>query len=333
MKKSVLVIVCALAALSFAVVHVSSAAAAGPAIAVCATDGEEATAQAALQGSGLFSTVDTLNCQSSAPSVATLENYAAVYAFPDGAYADFATTSANLASYVDNGGHLVVGQWAYASCCGTFWGTTLDTGGYLPVVNLGAPQSGSPGGSGGTKISVGSMQFTDSSSPLLAGVSSVGSSDEVGLVGLAPGATQVATWDDGSSTPAVAYKGNVVALNIWIDGSGDGVSGDWLQLLENALLFNGQSGKYIDEHVGFCTVAGNYNPATGVAYTPGTFLVLDEGWNTTVAAYAGAVPANYVQGEGITCDPPPPGYVLNGYAPESDQVPGNTYPYYAQPSS
>ena len=80
---------------------------------------------------------------------------------------------------------------------------------------------------------------------------------------------------------------------------------------------------------GYCSVAGNKTPA-GTPIAPGTFLNLAVGQNLTDANYAGAVPANYLQGLGISCDRPP-GYVATaetvGYAGKGD--PGS-YPYYAK---
>jgi hypothetical protein len=43
---------------------------------------------------------------------------------------------------------------------------------------------------------------------------------------------------------------------------------------------------------------------------------------------AGATRAKFVDGVGLTCEPPPPGYQRQGYAPEELGVPANTYPYY-----
>ena len=40
-------------------------------------------------------------------------------------------------------------------------------------------------------------------------------------------------------------------------------------------------------------------------------------------------PAIFVEGKGLTCDPPPPGYVQKGLAGDDQHVAGNFYPYYA----
>lgn len=42
-----------------------------------------------------------------------------------------------------------------------------------------------------------------------------------------------------------------------------------------------------------------------------------------------AVPANFVEGIGLTCDPPPPGYVRRGFAPATLGVVPNVNPYYS----
>ena len=44
---------------------------------------------------------------------------------------------------------------------------------------------------------------------------------------------------------------------------------------------------------------------------------------------AGARRARFVAGQGLTCAPPPKGYVHRGFAPPDLGVPANTYRYYA----
>lgn len=63
---------------------------------------------------------------------------------------------------------------------------------------------------------------------------------------------------------------------------------------------------------GYCAVAGNVDPDTGQPIAPGTFLNLEEGQPSSDPDYAGATPAIEIAGEGITCNPPPTGYVEDG---------------------
>jgi hypothetical protein len=63
----------------------------------------------------------------------------------------------------------------------------------------------------------------------------------------------------------------------------------------------------------------------------GTFLELSPNQPATDPRYAGAVPANFVDGLGITCASPPAGYVQDGLAPASLGVPPGIYPYYHAP--
>jgi len=80
---------------------------------------------------------------------------------------------------------------------------------------------------------------------------------------------------------------------------------------------------------GYCSVAGNLGDA-GLPVPAGTFLNLLYGQPTDDPNYRGAVPAIYVAGSGITCDPPPAGYLRVGYASEDLGVPGDTYAMYAR---
>ncbi len=52
----------------------------------------------------------------------------------------------------------------------------------------------------------------------------------------------------------------------------------------------------------------------GATIAPGTFVNLDDGQIYTDPHYAGATPAIFVQGEGLTCGAPPVGYTQQGDA-------------------
>jgi hypothetical protein len=80
---------------------------------------------------------------------------------------------------------------------------------------------------------------------------------------------------------------------------------------------------------GYCSAAGN-TWADGSRIPVGTFLNLIDGQNSADASFAGATPAFYLEGLGISCDVPP------GYAATRETVgydglgdPG-TYLYYAK---
>jgi hypothetical protein len=84
-------------------------------------------------------------------------------------------------------------------------------------------------------------------------------------------------------------------------------------------------------HAAMCSVPGNTNPFTGAPIPPGTFLDLLAAQITSDPHYVGATPAIYVEGKGLTCDPPPPGYTQQGYAGNAQHVAENFYPYWAPP--
>jgi hypothetical protein len=78
---------------------------------------------------------------------------------------------------------------------------------------------------------------------------------------------------------------------------------------------------------GYCSVSGNTG-ADGAELPLGTFLDLVVGEPARDARLAGAVPANFVKGVGLTCAPPPSGFVRRGFASSADNVRGGIYPYY-----
>jgi hypothetical protein len=77
-------------------------------------------------------------------------------------------------------------------------------------------------------------------------------------------------------------------------------------------------------HAGYCSVTGN-TWLNGSSIKPGTFLDLFIGQPATDPHYTGATPAIFVQGKGITCDPPPSGYRVNGHAGDEQSMPRDIY--------
>jgi hypothetical protein len=295
-------------------------------VAICATiPSYDAEVQAKLNGTGLFSAVDVYDCHSSTPSLATFQGYGAVLAYSDTSFENPGALAQNLKDYIDGGGRLVAATFDFDDTSIYFQGTVLDTGGYLPFTLSGQFQGDGPL----------SLVADDSSSPLLAGVASFngGTSSYRSLSSLADGATQVAHWSDGPSTPLVAFKGNVVGLNFYppsSDSSSDfwDASTDGVQLLVNALTVTNLQSVH-DGRAGYCTVAGNTD-ASGNAIAPGTFVDLGVAQPASDPHYKGALPANYYQGKGISCDNLP-GYTktteLVGYGGHGD--PG-AYTYYTK---
>jgi hypothetical protein len=77
----------------------------------------------------------------------------------------------------------------------------------------------------------------------------------------------------------------------------------------------------------YCSVPGNLS-IDGTPLEPGTFLDLTVSAPESNSHYSGAVPANFVEGMGLTCSPRPPGYVRDGFAGAANQVSPGIYPYY-----
>ena len=60
----------------------------------------------------------------------------------------------------------------------------------------------------------------------------------------------------------------------------------------------------------------------------GRFLDLAAGQPDNDPRYRGAVLSIFVRGKGITCDPPPPGYIQHGRTTDADNVGAGTYALY-----
>jgi hypothetical protein len=79
----------------------------------------------------------------------------------------------------------------------------------------------------------------------------------------------------------------------------------------------------------YCAAPGNSDPKTGLPIAAGTFIDLVLRQPAVDSHYAGATPAIYVEGKGLTCDPPPPGFRSLGLAAATLGVQGDLYPYFA----
>ena len=65
-----------------------------------------------------------------------------------------------------------------------------------------------------------------------------------------------------------------------------------------------------------------------MAIVPGMFLNLLFEQPATDTHYTAATIAIFAWGKGITCDPPPVGYTMQGKATQADHVAADLYPYY-----
>jgi Divergent InlB B-repeat domain len=184
-----------------------------------------ATLQNQLAAEPGIASIDTFDASTGTPTDALLDQYDMVVAVSDcDAYEDGEALGNNLADYADQGGVVVEYAYSMESTAGYELAGRWLTGGYSPYL---------PGTNTNNHVTLGTF---DSSSPLMAGVSSLADDDDTSPM-LAPGATEVALWNTGQE--AVAYKGQAVAINAAID-SGATFSGDYAQLTLNAVTWLGR---------------------------------------------------------------------------------------------
>jgi hypothetical protein len=192
--------------LTFGAVAASATPCTGPTVvSIGAADaGYQSDVVAKLQATCLFTQVDAIDGSSVTPTLSTLQGYDAALVYSDQVFFDDVAMGDVLADYVDGGGHVAVGTFAFFSGGGGGISGRLSTGGYLPFV-----QGGYATGSHLV------LQADLPASPYLANVTSLdgGINSFHNSVELASGATQIAHWSD--STPLVAVKDDVVGLNFY----------------------------------------------------------------------------------------------------------------------
>lgn len=167
---------------------------------VCGAPGDPAwnnDVQAKLQATGQFDVVDIYNISAGTPTLTDLQAYDAVLTFTDGSASNSVLMGDNLAAYIDGGGGVVNCVFANASVPidGNF-----NTSTYQVVVPSGQNQN--------TQLTLGTV--LDPSHPVMQGVNSLdgGTASYVSTsTTLAPGASTIAQWNNGSWL--VAVKENV----------------------------------------------------------------------------------------------------------------------------
>ena len=140
------------------------------------------------------------------PTLAELQAYSAVLVYSNGLYPDSFALGNALADYVDAGGTVVLAPLAFYPDTTYGVGGRLVSGNYMPLSVASGQKSGRQ-----------QLAADLHNHPLLQSVATFngGQGSYRNVVTLASGATQVAHWNDSTSTPLIAVKGNVVALNFF----------------------------------------------------------------------------------------------------------------------
>ncbi|MGZ5543840.1 MAG: immunoglobulin domain-containing protein, partial [Limisphaerales bacterium] len=193
-----------------------------------------ADVKAKIVGTGLFlnADIDVFDPSTSTPTLATLQQYAAVLTWSDSPYQDPTTFGNVLADYVDSGGGVVIGAYAFSSSIGNGLAGRLVTGGYLPLTQA----------ANAADTAHLTLVKDLPAHPILQNVNTFdgATASRHHSSALTVGSTQVAHWTDGK--PLVAVKGHVIALNFrptstdvnsvgWLSGTDGGV------IMANSLLF------------------------------------------------------------------------------------------------
>ncbi len=163
--------------------------------------------------------VDTFSASAGTPTLLQLENYQVVVAFSNTGYLDPITFGDNLADYLDAGGIVVALNFDWFGGSQSLQGRWLS-GNYTPFQNPGT-----------TLFSSGTLGTFDSTSPLMASVSSLNSFYRETLTA-ASGATVVASWNDGA--PLIAYIGRAIGISAYVGDSPVNWSGDFALVIVNA---------------------------------------------------------------------------------------------------
>lgn len=108
----------------------------GPRILFAPTQPDNPTYRAAM-ATQVGGTCDYFDCRTQVPSVAFLAGYDCVMTWVNYAYLDNNATGDNLATFVDNGGHVILGQWTAHSTQVNWLQGRIMTSAYCPITASG----------------------------------------------------------------------------------------------------------------------------------------------------------------------------------------------------
>jgi hypothetical protein len=195
-------------------------------VALLGADNNIGFVQGYLSGTGLLGTITYVDPRYSTPSAASLSSYDSVLVWSDYVFQDRTALGDNLATYVDNGGGVVLATFDY-----------YGGSGFSLLGNI-MGSSYSPFTSGGSHYSDVSLGTYDAGSPIMSGVTSL-SGYYRDIVGLDPGATLVASWSDGEELVAYNHGGQVVGITLYPgENTSYGLGGDYARLFANSLIFS-----------------------------------------------------------------------------------------------
>ncbi|MFZ1783605.1 MAG: PKD-like domain-containing protein [Ferruginibacter sp.] len=223
--------------------------------------------------------VDYVNTTATTPSLVQMQVYDVVVALTNSAPTNPVLLGNNLADYIDGGGKVVATTFGWEPNFAAITGRWLS-GGYAPFI------------SSSNVFSTANLGIYTVGHPLMQGVTSLTAFYRA-LVSVAPGATQVAAWSDGS--PLMAVKGNAVGLSAYIGNAGNW-SGDFAKVIVNA---GGPAGTTCTGTPK--TFTYTVNPTPNATATPASQTICSSSAITTIVnsgAVAGTV-YNWTRDNGI----------------------------------
>ena len=263
--------------------HFSFCTSGGCNVAVLGSPGDPAwndEVRSKILGTGLFAQVDIIDVASMTPTLADLQQYAAVLVYSDSpGFADPVTLGDNLADYVDAGGGVVTAVFTDASIplLGRF-----DSDNYWAIAPSG--QTSFPEEFLGT--------IHDPSHPVLAGVtvfSGGSSSFRTSTFDVAVGATRIADWTDGRPLVAVKTIGGTPRVDLgFFPPSSDSRGDFWNAGTDGALLLANALNWVKNPACGNCTLENFPDPLGS--------------WNSR-AFYLNTNAESHYVASGSNCDP------------------------------
>ena len=218
--------------------------------------------------------VDLFDGQAGTPTLAQLQVYNIVVPESNNGWSNQITLGNNLADYLDGGGIVVALNFDWFGGAQSITGR-WKTGNYTPFVD---PAAGN--------FSNGTLGTFTAGHPLMQGVITLNAFFRE-LCVVAPGATQVAAWNDAS--PLIAFKGRAVGISAYLGDNPNNYSGDFAKVIVNSATFFGG---------GSCTGSPKtftitVNPTPNAVATPSSQTICSGATITTIALTGNVVGTVY----------------------------------------